>query len=100
MNHFDGQYSANDKSRLNMIYHPEGVIRPDLSPTEDSSPEFVYDYFIKDYLENVRAVISEEDAIKTQEFLATLEEVWAAVEEQNYDNLGETRYERPPVDVL
>ncbi len=77
-----------------MIYHPEGVLRPTPANTSNTT-EFVYDYFIKDYLGNVRAVISEEDAIETQKFLATLEEVWAEVEEQNYDNLGETRHERP-----
>ncbi len=77
-----------------MIYHPEGVLRPTPANTSNTT-EFVYDYFIKDYLGNVRAVILEEDATETQKFLATLEAVWAEVEQQNYDNLDDTRHERP-----
>ncbi len=83
-----------------MVYHPEGVIRP--TPEEVSNTtDFVYDYFIKDYLGNVRVVLTEEDATLTQKFLATMEEVWAHIEEANFDQISETREQLPdgyPID--
>jgi len=86
---------------LKMIYHPEGVIRPRQDDPNNPN-EFVYDYFVKDYLGSVRVVISEED--ETEEvvkFLATMEEVHAFIEERDFDNLPGTREDLPtnyPVD--
>ena len=34
--------------KLEMVYHPQGVIRP-TPPNAENTTEYVYDYFIKDY---------------------------------------------------
>ncbi len=65
-------------------------------------PEMVFDYFIKDYLGNVRVVITEEDATLTDKWLATMEEVHAHIEENDFDNLPEFRDDLPtgyPIDA-
>src|SRR5690606_38965252 len=89
-----------EDDELKMIYHPEGVIRP--TPTNaDNETEFVYDYFIKDYLGNVRVVLTEENATYTDKFLATMELVHRQIEEDNFDNIDETDADLPlgyPVD--
>ncbi|NEN25810.1 hypothetical protein G3O08_20175 [Cryomorpha ignava] len=89
-----------ENGELVMIYHPEGVIRP-TPPEADNDTEFVYDYFIKDYLGNVRVVLTEENAYYTEKFLSTLEEAHREIEERNFDNVGETAEDLPtgyPVD--
>jgi RHS repeat-associated protein len=83
-----------ENGELKMIYHPEGVIRP-TPPSAENDTEFVFDYFIKDYLGNVRVVMTEEDATFTEKFLATLEDVHAQIEEINFENLDEVREDLP-----
>lgn len=74
---------------LKMIYHPEGVVR--LTPEDsENETEYVYDYFIKDYLGNVRVVLTGENATEEVKFLATMEEVHRLIESENFDNLDET----------
>ncbi len=89
-----------EDDELKMIYHPEGVIRPTPS-NADNETEYVYDYFIKDYLGNVRVVLTEENATYTEKFLATMELVHRQIEEDNFDNIEETDADLPlgyPVD--
>ncbi len=84
-----------------MIYHPEGVIRPTPGAAENETA-YVYDYFIKDYLGNVRAVVTEEDAVLDDKWLATMEEAHAHIELQSFDNIPPTQYHLPagyPVDA-
>jgi hypothetical protein len=83
-----------EQGELKMIYHPEGVIRPTPENAENET-EYVYVYFIKDYLGNVRVVITEEDADTTKKFLATMEDTYAYFEKQNFDNLDSTREDLP-----
>jgi RHS repeat-associated protein len=79
-----------ENGELKMIYHPEGVIRP-TSEDATNTTEYVYDYFVKDYLGNVRVVVTEEDATYTESFLATLEEARIIAEQENFDNLPENQ---------
>jgi RHS repeat-associated protein len=83
-----------ENGELKMIYHPEGVIRP-TSEDATNTTEYVYDYFVKDYLGNVRVVVTEENATLTQKFLATLEEAQIVAEQENFDNLPENQTPRP-----
>jgi RHS repeat-associated protein len=102
-----------ENGELKMIYHPEGDEALRIAPGEqfsfgpgcraakptppsaENDTEFVFDYFIKDYLGNVRVVMTEEDATYTDKFLATLEDVHAYIEEVNFENLEEVREDLP-----
>lgn len=75
-------------------FHRQGVLRPTPETAENKS-EFVYDYFIKDYLGNVRVVVTEEDADYETKFLATMEEVHRVMERDNFDNIDETAKDLP-----
>ncbi len=101
---YDIDYIGNfvyEKGELKMIYHPEGVIRK--TPTSaDNTTDYVYDYFIKDYLGNVRAVVTEENAVLEEKWLATMEEAHENIEVQSFDNIPITQYYLPtgyPVDA-
>ena len=83
-----------EQGELAMIYHPEGMLRPK-PESADNETEFVYDYFIKDYLGNVRVVLTEEDATYSDKFLATMEEVHRQIERDNFDNIDETAQDLP-----
>ena len=101
-----------EQGELTMIYHPEGMLRP-TPRSADNETEFVYDYFIKDYLGNVRVVLTEEDANYSQKFLATMDTrakrnaLWHSgrrvrtqcshrlIERDNFDNIDETAQELP-----
>lgn len=74
----------------------EGRIRPRQSTTvyPPIPRDFVYDYFLKDHLGNIRAVLSEENS-KT-EYYATMETQNGAVERQLFNNVDSTRDNRPP----
>ncbi len=80
--------------KLKMIYQPEGVIRPTPS-NADNETDYVYDYFIKDYLGNVRVVLTEENATDTTKFLATMEDTYRVLEKKNFDNIDETVEDKP-----
>lgn len=61
----------------------------------DQDTDYVYDYFIKDYLGNVRVVLTSEDAEETDHYLATMEQMYAMTEEDNFDGILETRDDVP-----
>ncbi len=84
----------------------------------ENQTEFVFEYLIKDYtstrssytqwpplstgLGNVRAVITEENATFEDKFLATMEDVYASIEENNFENVELTREDLPigyPIDA-
>ncbi|GGH65855.1 hypothetical protein GCM10011379_19440 [Filimonas zeae] len=79
------QYENND---LKQLAHEEGRIRrkPDGS--------YVYDYFVKDHLGNIRATLTEEETVAVYQ-VATMEPDSAAQEETYYANLSETRALKP-----
>jgi len=67
--------------------HEEGRIRP-------KGSGFVYDYFIKDHLGNVRMTLTDDTQNDTYP-AATMETASATVEESYYSNLSETRVDAP-----
>lgn len=79
------QYENND---LKQLSHEEGRIRRKPDGT------YVYDYFVKDHLGNVRVTLTEEETV--QEYrMATMELDSAKLEETYYTNLAETRALKP-----
>jgi RHS repeat-associated protein len=67
----------------------EGRIR-----IREADKTFQYDYMLKDHLGNVRMVLTDE--LKTDDYIAaTLEPATINTEEQYYDNLGTTQYDKP-----
>jgi RHS repeat-associated protein len=74
---------------LQFISFEEGRIRP-----TDSAHTWVYDYFLKDHLGNVRMVLTDEQ--KTDAYpAATMETAQAATEEALYANVNTTRVDKP-----
>jgi RHS repeat-associated protein len=78
---------------LQFMSHEEGRIR--YKPAEGATPaSFVYDYFIKDHLGNVRMVLTDEMAENAYP-AATMETDQASIQEQLYSQLATTRSELP-----
>ncbi|MEO8960874.1 MAG: hypothetical protein ABI325_03270, partial [Ginsengibacter sp.] len=76
---------------LQFFGHEEGRVRWTLV---NGMNAFVYDYFIKDHLGNVRMVLTEEQK-KDMYPAATMETAQAATEELLYANLNATRDNKP-----
>jgi RHS repeat-associated protein len=72
---------------LQFLGHEEGRIRP-------KGSSYVYDYFIKDHLGNIRTVLTEEQQTDMYP-AATMETANATVEETYYSNVAETRVDPP-----
>jgi RHS repeat-associated protein len=70
----------------------EGILRPRTTPLPDAST-YVYDYYIKDHLGNLRVVITEEGSTDKVE-KATVELEKAAQEEIFFEHLPNTRFQR------
>ncbi|RZL02644.1 MAG: hypothetical protein EOO89_28750, partial [Pedobacter sp.] len=69
-------------NKLQLLLHEEGRARPSID--ENGDPTFVYDYFIKDHLGNVRMVLTEEE--KQEKYpVASLEDAKIATEKNYYD---------------
>jgi RHS repeat-associated protein len=83
----------NQADKLQFMGMEEGRIR--FIPQEGSIPaSFQYDYMLKDHLGNVRMVLTDE--LKTDAYIAaTLEPATINTEEQYYDNLSTTQYDKP-----
>ncbi|HNR21280.1 MAG TPA: RHS repeat-associated core domain-containing protein [Bacteroidia bacterium] len=76
----------------------EGRVRPK-SEGSLSTTMFVYDYFIKDHVNNVRAIVTDEQV--QMDYMATMETTRKILEEELFDFVPETRQPRPgtqPVD--
>jgi RHS repeat-associated protein len=81
--------SLNYQDQLQFFSHEEGRVRP-LRDASNAVSGYVYDYFIKDHLGNVRMVLTEEQ--KQDNYpAATMETASAAAEELLYTNLSSTR---------
>ena len=90
-----------ENGNLRAVYHPHGLIRP-TPPSAENTTDYVYDYYIKDYLGNVRVVLTEENATYETAMVATMEEYRAEWEEENFENIEEGREPVPynyPVDA-
>src|SRR6202165_3375331 len=94
---YEGKYYDNNslaalnvEDQLQFFGHEEGRIRP----TADPANPFVYDYFLKDHLGNVRMVLTEEQ--KTDAYpAATMETAQGTAEEALYANVSATRVDLP-----
>jgi RHS repeat-associated protein len=82
-----GEYK-NDS--LQFIGHEEGRIRMSYKASPGS---FVYDYFEKDNLGNVRVVLTEETGLTT--YLASMEASRSTVENATFSNIEQTRVNKP-----
>ncbi len=77
----------NYDSKLQLILSEAGRIR--YLPAEGSTPaNFVFDYFIRDNLGNVRMVLTDE--VRKNQYLASMELVSRTQEEQLFANIGTT----------
>jgi RHS repeat-associated protein len=90
-NYCDG-FVYNSDTLLYMLTG-EGRIRPDSSSGLPAGG-FTYDYFLRDHLGDVRAVITEQTSENT--YAATMENKNASVENQLFDNVSSTQYPTPP----
>ncbi|WP_118973653.1 DUF6443 domain-containing protein [Taibaiella koreensis] len=77
-------------SVLQYVLTEEGRIRP---VAGTAAMDYVYDYFVKDHLGNVRSVATMNPL--TPEYLATHEIARAAIEEQVFDNIPAVRDANP-----
>ena len=83
---------------LQFVSHEEGRIRP--KTIGNIANGFVYDYFLRDHLGNVRMVLTEEQQTDSYP-AATMEAASTTTEEALYANLNTTRIAKPvsyPVD--
>ncbi len=87
---------ANDV--LELISHEEGKVRPKAidpsQPLTATNVNYIYDYFLKDHLGNVRMVITTEQ--QTDEYIATMEAASATKEEALFKNVETTRTTQKP----
>ncbi len=83
--------------QLELISHDEGRIRPKptipTQPLSASNATYIYDYFLKDHLGNVRMVITSEQ--QQDLYAATMETANATKEEQLFSNITNTRITKP-----
>lgn len=75
---------------LQFVSHEEGRIR---AITTESPVEYVYDYFIKDHLGNVRMVLTEQTSQSL--YMASMETESAAKENALFSNVDASRADRP-----
>lgn len=84
------------KDKLQFAAHEEGRIRPLYGDATNTTKitGFVYDYFIKDHLGNVRTVLTDE--LKEDPYpMATMETAQLATEEKYYANISTTKTVKP-----
>lgn len=77
---------------IKSIAAEEGIIRPK-SYIAANIDNYVYDYLIKDHLGNVRVVLTNE--VIEKKYLATMELQNSSYEEQLFDNIPNTRDDKP-----
>ncbi|WP_202183117.1 DUF6443 domain-containing protein [Chitinophaga solisilvae] len=75
------QYLGHEEGRIRLVYKT-GV-----------APQFVYDYFVKDHLGNVRLVLTEQNDFTM--YSATMESAAAAKENALFSNVDATRVPKP-----
>ncbi len=78
---------------LVQLYTEEGVVRPTPADATNTT-DYVFDYHIKDHLQNVRVVISNQNATH-RELLVTHEVVRSAIEEGTFENVDVVRADKP-----
>lgn len=85
---------------LQYILNDEGRARPVADGNQDT--KFIYDYYVKDHLGNVRSTVTAEP--ETEQYLARHEIAYAGVEERIFSNIPQVRDYKPgsrnPDDVM
>nr|WP_291914521.1 DUF6443 domain-containing protein [Chitinophaga sp. CB10] len=76
---------------MELIGHEEGRLR--VVNKEGSAPLYIYDYFLKDHLGNVRTVLTERNDQTI--YAATMEPAKASTEEALFSNISTTRADLP-----
>ncbi|NIG54602.1 DUF6443 domain-containing protein [Chitinophaga sp. Cy-1792] len=77
---------------LQSIAHEEGRIRVIVKAGQPV--QYIYDYFEKDQLDNVRVILTEQT--DTSIYSASMETALATREENTFSNIAETRSAKPP----
>jgi RHS repeat-associated protein len=86
-----GLNSLDYTDRLQFIAHEEGRVRPKAGQT----PAWVFDYFIKDHLGNVRMMLTEEE--QGIAYQATMETAAQNDEQQLFSGIAEMQYDKSNV---
>lgn len=87
--YMNGMVYQNDT--LQYITHEEGRIRPVFKST--APVQYVYDYFVKDHLGNIRLVLTEQTDFSM--YAASMETERAVIETATFSNTEETRSPKP-----
>ena len=94
---YDGNYVYRNDT-LELIGHAEGRLRPvrvdTTQPISIANLKFVYDYFLKDHLGNIRNVLTTEQ--QTDFYAATMEAAAATKEDALFANVTPTSVGKPP----
>ncbi|WP_343304191.1 DUF6443 domain-containing protein [Chitinophaga niabensis] len=80
-----------ENNQLQYVSHEEGRVRAIYKTGQPVA--FVYDYFLKDHLGNIRTVLTDETLQHT--YAATLETAKTAVENALFNNIDNTRKPKP-----
>lgn len=93
--YFNGIEYVNDV--LTMVATPEGIVRivpVDPQASSLNAETWVYDYYLKDHLGNVRAVVTEEDS-QIEEERVTVELEKRLIEDAHFENVSTTEKDKP-----
>ena len=91
--YIDGVIYNNDT--LQFFAHEEGRARRSVKQLSDGSSVkgFEYDFFLKDHLGNIRAVLTDQQ--DTLAYLASMENAYTNIETALFSNITETKYSKP-----
>lgn len=95
--------TKNDGIKLSFVTTEEGRFRLRSSNAvyPDENRKFVFDYFLKDHMNSVRAILTEEEL--NTNYFATMEQQNSSLEGAIFKNVDETRKDRPlsqPIDPV
>jgi len=93
---YTGSYTYNNDT-LQYVTFEEGRLRPAKVDTTKAwvveNTKYTYDYFVKDYLRNIRMVLTEQT--DTTKYAATMETAYSGTENALFNNIDATRTAKP-----